>query len=100
MKRNKLMITLLAAAAFAVGCNKEATTSEQLDKAQAKTAEATRDMKDYSYAQKAQFVEKMQGELAALNADVWLNSLPKSKNPATPPKPNPNSRRFATKRLS
>jgi cytochrome c556 len=73
MKRNKLMITLLAAAAFAVGCNKEAATSEQLDKAQAKTAEAARDMKDYSYAQKAQFVEKMQGELAALNAD--LNQL-------------------------
>jgi capsule polysaccharide export protein KpsE/RkpR len=70
MKRNKLMITFLAAAAFAVGCNKEATTSEQLDKAQAKTAEAARDMKDYSYAQKAQFVEKMQGELAALNADL------------------------------
>jgi PBP1b-binding outer membrane lipoprotein LpoB len=70
MKRNKLMITFLAAAAFAVGCSKEATTSEQLDKAQAKTAEAARDMKDYSYAQKAQFVEKMQGELAALNADL------------------------------
>jgi len=68
MKRNRLIITFLAVVAFAVGCKKEATTSEQLDKAQANTAEAARDMKNYSYAQKSQFVEKMQGELAALNA--------------------------------
>ena len=27
-------------------------------------------MKNYSYAQKAQFVEKMQGELTALNAEL------------------------------
>jgi cytochrome c556 len=70
MKRNKLMITLLFAAAFAVGCNKQATTSQQLDKAQAKTEEAAQEIKDYSYAQKNLFVEKMQGQLAALNRDV------------------------------
>jgi len=64
------MLTVLAFAVLAVGCNKEATTSEQLDKAQAKTAEAAQEIKDYSYAQKSQFVEKMQGELAALNADL------------------------------
>jgi cytochrome c556 len=70
MKRNKLMITFLSAAAFTVGCNKEGTTSQQLDKVQAKTEEAAQDMKDYSYAEKAQFVEKMQGQLAALNRDL------------------------------
>src|SRR3954454_14171023 len=36
MKRNTLFVTFLSSAAFAVGCNKAATTSEQLDKAQAK----------------------------------------------------------------
>ena len=70
MKRDKLMITFLSAAAFAVGCNPEGTTSQQIDKAQAKTETAAQDMKDYTYAQKAQFVEKMQIELTALNHDL------------------------------
>ena len=70
MKRNKLMMTFLSAAVFAVGCDKEGTTSQQIDQVQAKTAEAAQDMKDYSYAQKAQFVERMQGQIAALNHDL------------------------------
>jgi chromosome segregation ATPase len=70
MNRNKLMITFLSVAAFAVGCNREETASQQLDKVQEKTAEAAQDMKDYTFAQKAQFVEKMQVELAALNRDL------------------------------
>ena len=70
MNRNKLMITFLSVAAFAVGCNREETASQQLDKVQEKTAEAARDMKDYTYAQKAQFVEKMQVQLAGLNRDL------------------------------
>jgi len=70
MKRNTLTITFLTAAAFTVGCNKEGATSQQLDKVQAKTEAAAQDMKDYTYAQKAQFVEKMQAELAGLNRDL------------------------------
>jgi chromosome segregation ATPase len=70
MKRNKLLITFLSATAFVVGCNKEGNTSQQLDKAQAKTEEAAQSMQDYSYAQKTQFVEKMQGQLTALNGDL------------------------------
>ena len=70
MKNNKLMITFLSAAAFAVGCNKEGTTSQQLDKVQTKTEEAAQDMKDYTYAQKNEFVEKMQGQLAEINKDL------------------------------
>jgi len=64
------MIVLLSASAFAVGCNKEGTTSEQLDKVQAKTDAAAEDIKDYSYTQKSEFVEKMRGQLAALNRDL------------------------------
>jgi hypothetical protein len=63
------MIALLSAAAFAVGCNKEGTT-QQLDNVQVKTEEAARDMKDYSYAQKAEFTEKMQSNLAGINKDL------------------------------
>ena len=70
MKNKTLVITFLFAAAFAVGCNKEQTTSQQIDKAQAETKQAAQDMKDYTYAQKAEFVEKMQGQLTALNQDL------------------------------
>ena len=69
MKNRTLLITFLSAAAFAVGCNKEQTASEQLDKVQAETKQAARDMKDYTYAQKSAFVETMQVQLAALNRD-------------------------------
>ena len=70
MKRNNLMITFLSSVAFTVGCNKETTTSQQLEKVQAKTEAAAVGMKDYSYAQKTQFVEKMQGQLAEINKDL------------------------------
>jgi cytochrome c556 len=70
MKRNTIFITFVTSAAFVVGCNKEATTSEQLDKVQAKTEQTAQEIKDYSYAQKSEFVEKMRGQITALNADL------------------------------
>ena len=53
-----------------MGCNKETTTSQQLDKVQVKTEEAAKDMKDYTYAQKSEFVDNMQGQLTAINGDL------------------------------
>jgi chromosome segregation ATPase len=53
-----------------VSCNKEPTTSQQLDKVQAETKQAAQDMKDYTYAQKSAFVETMQTQLTALNRDL------------------------------
>lgn len=70
MKNKTLLITLLSAAAFAVGCDKDQTTSQQLDKVQADTKQAAQDMKDYAYTQKAEFVKTMQGQLDALNRDL------------------------------
>ena len=70
MKHTNLLFTLLAASAFAVGCNKEPTTSQQIDKVQAETKQAAQDMKDYIYAQKTEFVETMQGQLAEINRDL------------------------------
>jgi len=78
MKHNYLLITLLGAAALAVGCDRseksttdtpEATT-QQFDKVKKETKEAAQDMKDYAYAQKAEFVEKMQAQLAEINRDL------------------------------
>ena len=65
-----LLIAFLSAAAFAVACNKEQTTAQQLDKVQTETKQAAQDMKDYTYAQKTEFVETMQAQLAALNRDL------------------------------
>ena len=70
MKYKTLAITFLAVTAFAVGCKKEQTTSQQLDKVQTETKEAAQDMKDYTVAQKAEFVAKMQGQLDEINRDL------------------------------
>lgn len=69
MKRKTLVLTLLSAAVL-VACNKEQTTSQQLDKAQAETKQAAQDMKEYTYAQKSAFVETMQVQLTALERDL------------------------------
>ena len=70
MKNKTLVITFLSIAAVAVGCNKEQTTSQQMDKVQTETKQAAQDMKDYTFAQKAEFVKTMQGQLDALNKDL------------------------------
>jgi len=70
MKNKTLLVTFLSIAAFTMGCDKAKNTAQQIDKVQEKTAEAAQDMKDYTFAQKAEFVEKMQGQLAELNRDL------------------------------
>jgi len=70
MKSKILGITFLSVVAFVVGCNQEPTTSQQIDRAKTETAAAAQDMKDYTFAQKSEFVTKMQGQLDALNKDL------------------------------
>jgi chromosome segregation ATPase len=70
MKNKTLAITLLSIAAFAVGCEKEKTTTEQLDQVKVETKQAAQDMKDYTFAQKEEFVKTMQVQLDALNKDL------------------------------
>ena len=70
MKHKTLLLTFLSVAAFTVSCDKSQTTSQQLDQVQEKATEAAQDMKDYTFAQKAEFVEKMQGQLTELNRDL------------------------------
>jgi len=70
-----LAIALLAVTTFAVGCKPPAeqnrtTTAEQFDKVKKETQEAAQDLKDYAFAQKAEFVAKMQGQLAEINRDL------------------------------
>ncbi len=72
MKNKTLIVTFLSIAAFAVGCKQsdQASTSQQLDKVQTETKQAAQDLKDYTYAQKAEFVKTMQTQLDALNQDI------------------------------
>jgi chromosome segregation ATPase len=70
MKNIPLLITFLAAATFAVGCEKEKTANQQLETVKTETKQAASDMKDYTYAQKDEFVKAMQGQLTALNQDL------------------------------
>jgi chromosome segregation ATPase len=72
MKQMTLLLTFLSVAAFTVGCNKAETTTQQLDKIQEQTAAVAQDLKekDYTYAQKAEFTEAMQGRLAEINKEL------------------------------
>ena len=70
MKHNTLAIVFLSVAGFSVGCKQQDTTSQQIDQVQAKTEEAAHDMKDYTFAQKAEFTGKMQTQLAEINKDL------------------------------
>jgi DNA anti-recombination protein RmuC len=70
MKPTKKIIMTFALAAFAAGCDKPSTTSQQMDKVAAETKEAAHDLKDYSYAQKAEFVAKRQNQLDEINREL------------------------------
>src|ERR1035438_6950985 len=72
MKNTLLAITFLAIATFAVGCkpSEDNSTSQQLDKVKTETKADAQEMKDYAYAQRAEFVTTMQGQLDALNKDI------------------------------
>jgi phage host-nuclease inhibitor protein Gam len=70
MKNKTLVITLLSIAAFAVGCKKEQTTSQQIENVKTETKQAAQDMKDYTFAQKDEFVKQMQSQLDDLNRDL------------------------------
>jgi hypothetical protein len=66
------LLTIVAAAAFTAGCNKAETPSQQPDKVKVKATAAAQDMKEYTFAQKAEFTVRMESELAAINQDLDL----------------------------
>ena len=70
MKHKRLVIAFLSVAAFAVACKKEETASQQLDNVKTETKAAAREMKDYAFAQKAEFTANMQSQLAEINRDL------------------------------
>jgi uncharacterized protein involved in exopolysaccharide biosynthesis len=74
MKQKTLLLSSIAVAALALGCDKPQTTSQQLDQLQQNTAAAAQDLqeKDYTYAQRAEFTATMKAQLAEINRDLDL----------------------------
>ena len=70
MKKITLLMTLVTAAGLVAGCDKEPTAAQQLDKVQAETTQAVQEMKDYTFAEKAAFVQAMQERMTTLNHDL------------------------------
>lgn len=70
MTHKHILLACLASAAITIGCNKPETTGQKIDRAQEKVAEAAQDMKDYTYAQKAEFVQRMEVQLRELNQEL------------------------------
>src|SRR5580693_4258353 len=66
MKNSSFAITFLAITAFAVGCkpaDDNSTPQQQLEKVKTETKADAQQMKDFAFAQKADFVARMQGQL-------------------------------------
>jgi len=55
----------------------------QLDKAKLETKEAAQSMREYAYAEKAEFVNKMQKELVDIQ-ESWIGLAPRSTEPVAP----------------
>jgi chromosome segregation ATPase len=70
MNNKSLLITLLATAIIAVGCDKEKTTAQQIETVKAETKQAAQGMTNYTFAQKDEFVKAMQVRLTALDQDL------------------------------
>ena len=70
MKNKAIVLILVSAAVTVAACDRNHSTSEQLDRVQVKTADLAQDMRDYTFAQKDEFVTKMRSQLSDLNRDL------------------------------
>ncbi|HUG13356.1 MAG TPA: hypothetical protein VMM36_20235 [Opitutaceae bacterium] len=70
MKHTTLLLVLIPAAAFLAGCEKPKTTTQDIAKVQAKTTAATSDMRDYTFAQKAEFSSSMKSQISEINREL------------------------------
>jgi len=70
LKNKALALILFSTAVSISACDKKSTSSEQLDAMQTKTADLAQDMRDYTFAERDEFVVKMRSQLADLNRDL------------------------------
>ena len=70
MKKQLISIALLSLAIIVAGCDKDKTASQQIETLKTETKDAAQDMKDYTFAQKTEFVANMQVQIDAINKDM------------------------------
>lgn len=70
MKHNIRFLLLMTAAALVAGCDEKRTTTQQLDGVQSKTEEVAQNIRDYSFAQKDEFIKAERIHLADLNREL------------------------------
>jgi chromosome segregation ATPase len=72
MKNIPLTLGLLTAILLVAGCDKPAdqTNAQQMDKVSQDTKAAAQDLKDYTYAQKTEFIAKMRAQSAEIHTDL------------------------------
>ncbi len=70
MKFYTSTLAAFALVAMTIGCEQKPTTSQQIEKVKTDAKEAVQDMKDYTFAQKAEFTAKMQLQLAEIKSDL------------------------------
>ena len=74
MKNKYILLTALFAATFASGCKPTEQAGDapapQFEQVKKETKEAVQSAKDYAYAQKSEFAEKMKSEIAGLNTQM------------------------------
>lgn len=70
MKLKSRLPFILCVVCLVAGCQKPETTGQKIEKVQEKASQAAQEMKDYTYAQKAEFVEKMQARLNAIHREL------------------------------
>jgi septal ring factor EnvC (AmiA/AmiB activator) len=92
--KNILLVTSFIAAGLVTGCKpaaevpaaspSTATTARQLDKAQTAATDAARQLHDYNFEQKTEFVAALQAQLVELNRnlDALSARIEKSPEPA------------------
>ena len=70
MKNKALVISFLSASLFTVTCANARAASQQVENAKNDTENAAQDVKDYTFAEKAEFTKKMKIELVEINKDL------------------------------
>ena len=74
MNKSLMPLSFLSVVLCATGCQQPAETpaarADKFDAVAAKTADATQEMKDYTFAEKEEFVTKMQARLDSIKVDL------------------------------
>jgi DNA anti-recombination protein RmuC len=70
MNPTKLSALAISLAVFATACDKRDSIPQRMDTTSDKSSQSAQEMKDYTYAQRAEFAAAMQSQRDAINRDL------------------------------